>query len=306
MFVIIGILLVFGAVVGGFLMEHGNIRVLLQPAELLIIGGAASGTILIANPLHILKKIVGGLTGVMKGSKFTKDRYLESLKMMYEFLNKARKEGLVGIESDVEEPSKSAIFSKYPKFLADHHVCDFVCDTMRTAITGGVEPFDFDQMMEIDMEVHHQQTSRPISALSTTADSLPGLGIVAAVLGVVITMGALGGPPEEIGQKVAAALVGTFLGILLCYGLVGPLATNMATAADEEHAHLLVLRILMASFSKGMAPIMAVEMARRAIPGHVRPGFLEVEKACRGGGSAASPAESEASAAPAETASAAQ
>jgi chemotaxis protein MotA len=306
MFVIIGILLVFGAVIGGFLMEHGNIRVLLQPAELLIIGGAAAGTILIANPLHILKKIIGGLVGVFKGSRFTRDRYLESLKMMYEFLNKARKEGLVGIEGDVEEPSKSAIFSKYPKFLNDHHILDFVCDTMRTAITGGVEPFDFDQMMEIDMEVHHQQTSKPISALSTTADSLPGLGIVAAVLGVVITMGALGGPPEEIGQKVAAALVGTFLGILLCYGLVGPLAANMAVAADDEHAHLLVLRILMASFSKGMAPIIAVEMARRAIPGHVRPGFLEVEKACRGGGSAAAPAEGQPAAASAEAATAAQ
>ena len=306
MFVIIGILLVFGAVIGGFLMEHGNIRVLLQPAELLIIGGAASGTILIANPLHILKKIMGGLVATLKGSMFTKERYLESLKMMYEFLNKARKEGLVGIEDDVEEPSKSAIFSKYPKFLNDHHIRDFVCDTMRTAITGGVEPFDFDQMMEIDMEVHHQQTSKPISALSTTADSLPGLGIVAAVLGVVITMGALGGPPEEIGQKVAAALVGTFLGILLCYGLVGPLAANMAAAADDEHAHLLVLRILMASFSKGMAPIIAVEMARRAIPGHVRPGFLEVEKACRGGGAAAAPAEGKPAAASAEPATAAQ
>jgi len=306
MFVIIGILLVFGAVIGGFLMEHGNIRVLLQPAELLIIGGAASGTILIANPLHILKKIMGGLVATLKGSRFTKERYLESLKMMYEFLNKARKEGLVGIEGDVEEPSKSAIFSKYPKFLNDHHIRDFVCDTMRTAITGGVEPFDFDQMMEIDMEVHHQQTSKPISALSTTADSLPGLGIVAAVLGVVITMGALGGPPEEIGQKVAAALVGTFLGILLCYGLVGPLAANMAAAADDEHAHLLVLRILMASFSKGMAPIIAVEMARRAIPGHVRPGFLEVEKACRGGGAAAAAPEGEPAAASAEPATAAQ
>jgi chemotaxis protein MotA len=306
MFVIIGILLVFGAVIGGFLMEHGNIRVLLQPAELLIIGGAASGTILIANPLHILKKIMGGLVATLKGSRFTKERYLESLKMMYEFLNKARKEGLVGIEGDVEEPSKSAIFSKYSKFLNDHHIRDFVCDTMRTAITGGVEPFDFDQMMEIDMEVHHQQTSKPISALSTTADSLPGLGIVAAVLGVVITMGALGGPPEEIGQKVAAALVGTFLGILLCYGLVGPLAANMAAAAEDEHAHLLVLRILMASFSKGMAPIIAVEMARRAIPGHVRPGFLEVEKACRGGGAAAAPPEGEPAAASAEPATAAQ
>jgi chemotaxis protein MotA len=306
MFVIIGILVVFGAVVGGYLMEHGNIRVLLQPAELLIIGGAASGTILVANPPYILKRIMAGLLGVLKGSKFPRERYLESLTMMYQFLNKARKEGLVGIETDVEEPEKSPIFSKYPKFLGDHHVRDFVCDTMRTAITGGVEPFDFDQMMEIDMEVHHLQASKSISALSTTADSLPGLGIVAAVLGVVITMGSLGGPPEEIGQKVAAALVGTFLGILLCYGLVGPLASNMAAAADEEHAHLLVLRILMASFSKGMAPIMAVEMARRAIPAHVRPGFVEVEKACRGAVSAAGPTEGQAEEQPAEGAPAAQ
>jgi chemotaxis protein MotA len=305
MFVLIGIVVVFGSIVAGYLMEHGNLRVLLQPAELLIIGGAAAGTILIANPFYIVKKIISGLLDALKGSKFSKERYLESLTMMYQFLNKARKEGLVGIESDVEDPEKSSIFSKYPKFLGDHHLRDFVCDTMRTAITGGVEPFDFDQMMEVDMEVHYHGTSKCISALSTTADSLPGLGIVAAVLGVVITMGALGGPPEEIGHKVAAALVGTFLGILLCYGLVGPLAANMATAADEEHAHLLVLRILMASFSKGMAPIMAVEMARRAIPGHVRPGFVEVEKACRSATSAAGAAEAEAAPA-ADAASAAQ
>jgi chemotaxis protein MotA len=281
MFAIIGIVVVFGAIVGGYLMEHGNLKVLVQPAELLIIGGAAAGTVLIANPLYILKKIAAGVLGVFKGSRFTKALYLESLKMMYELLNKARKEGLVGIESDVEDPSKSAVFSKYPNFLKDHHVRDFVCDTMRTAVTGGVEPFDFDQMMEMDMDVHHHQAALPVSALSTTADSLPGLGIVAAVLGVVITMGALGGPPEAIGHKVAAALVGTFLGILLCYGFVGPLASNMAKAADEEHAYLLVLRILMASFIKGIAPIMAIEIARRAIPGQVRPGFQEVEQACR-------------------------
>jgi chemotaxis protein MotA len=290
MFAVIGILVVFGAVIGGYLMEHGHIKVLLQPAELVIIGGAAAGTVLVANPLHILKKIASGITGVFKGSRFTKALYLDSLKMMYEFLNKARKEGLVAIESDVEEPSKSAILSKYPAFLNDHHARDFVCDTLRTAITGGVEPFDLDQMMETDMDVHHHQASLPISALSTAADSLPGLGIVAAVLGVVITMGALGGPPEEIGHKVAAALVGTFLGILLCYGLVGPLAANMAKTAEDEHAYLQVMRLLIGSFMKGVAPMMAAEIARRAIPGHVRPGFQEMEQACRGGGAAAAAA----------------
>jgi chemotaxis protein MotA len=286
MFAIIGILLVFGAVVGGYLMEHGNLRVLLQPAELLIIAGAGSGTVLVANPLHILKQIAGGLGGVFGGTRFTKQRYLESLKMMYDLLNKARRDGLVALESDIEEPEKSPVLSQYPAFLKDHHVRDFVCDTMRMAVTGGIEPFDVDQMMEVDMEVHHHGATQPISALSTMADSLPGLGIVAAVLGVVITMGALGGPPEEIGHKVAAALVGTFLGILLCYGLVGPIAANMAKTADDEHAYYHVLRVLMLAFLKGISPIMAVEIGRRAIPGHVRPSFQEVEQNCRGGGAA--------------------
>ncbi len=284
MFAIIGIVVVFGAVMGGYLMEHGNIKVLIQPAELLIIGGAAAGTVLIANPLHILKQIAAGLAGVFGGSKFSKQFYLESLKTIYDLFNKARREGLVSLESDIEEPEKSPILSKNPAFIKNHHIMDFFCDTMRMAVSG-MEPFDLDQVLDLDLEVHHQQAAIPISALSTTADSLPGLGIVAAVLGVVITMGALGGPPEEIGHKVAAALVGTFLGILLCYGLIGPIASNMAKAADEEHAYLHVLRVLIFSFLKGTAPIMAVEVARRAIPGHVRPTFQELEKACRGGGS---------------------
>ena len=173
-------------------------------------------------------------------------------------------------------------------FLKDHHVRDFVCDTMRMAVTGGVEPFDMDQMMEVDMEVQHHDASEPIKALSTVADALPGLGIVAAVLGVVITMGALGGPPEAIGHKVAAALVGTFLGILLCYGFVGPLSSNMAKSAEEERAYLHVLRVLILSFLKGSAPMLAVEIGRRAIPLHVRPSFEEMERACRG--EAAAPA----------------
>lgn len=290
MFVIIGIVVVIGAVMGGYLMEHGNLKVLIQPAELVIIGGAALGTVLVANPLHILKKIVSGLTGVLGGSKFTKARYVETLKMMYELLNKARKEGLVSLESDVEDASKSPIFSKYPAFVKDHHSKDFVCDTLRMAVSGGIEPFDIDQMLELDMDVHHHGASQPIAALSTMADSLPGLGIVAAVLGVVITMGALGGPPEEIGHKVAAALVGTFLGILLCYGFIGPIAANMTKIAEDEHAYHYVLRVLMVSFIKGTAPIMVVEVARRAIPAHVRPSFQEVEAACRGGGAAAAAA----------------
>jgi chemotaxis protein MotA len=278
MFVIIGIVVVFGAVIAGYLMEKGNLRVLLQPAELIIIAGAAIGTVLIANPLHILKAIAGGIGGVFGGGKFGKDKYLETLKMMYELFTRARKEGLMALETDSDAPDKSPVFSKYPKFLKDHHALAFVCDTIRMASGGGVEPFDVDQMMELDMDVHHHETSVPIASLSTMADALPGLGIVAAVLGVVITMGALGGPPEEIGHKVAAALVGTFLGILLCYGLVGPIASNMSKAADDEHAYYHVLRVVIVSFMKGTPPTIAVEFARRAIPGYVRPSFQETEK----------------------------
>ena len=302
MFVIIGILVVFGAVLSGYLMEHGHIRVLLQPAELLIIGGAATGTVLIANPLHVLKQIAAGITGVFQGSKFTKQRYLDTLKMAYDLLNKARRDGLMALENDVEEPAKSPILSKYPQFLNDHHIRDYFCDTMRMAISG-VEAFELDQLLDLDLEVHHQCASQPISSLSTTADSLPGLGIVAAVLGVVITMQALGGPPEEIGQKVAAALVGTFLGILLCYGLVGPISSNMGKIVEDERGYLHVLRVVMISFLKGAAPIMAVEFARRAIPGHVRPSFQEVETICRNRASDAASTSSEA-APPAEGAAA--
>lgn len=284
MFAIIGILVVFGAVIGGFLMEKGHIEVLLQPAELMIICGAALGTLLAANPVHIIRGIADGLVDVLKGSKFGRERYLSTLRMMYQFLNKVRKEGLLSVEQDVEQPAESALFKNYPEFLNDHHALDFVCDTLRMAITGGVEPFDMDQMMDLDMEVHHHEATQPINALTIMADSLPGLGIVAAVLGVVITMGALGGPPEAIGHKVAAALVGTFLGILLCYGVAGPLAANMGKIADDHNAYLYVLRVMMLSFLKGAAPMIAIEMGRRAIPAHVRPDFNEMEKACKGGG----------------------
>ena len=291
MFVIIGIIVVIGAIVGGYLMEHGNLRVLLQPAELVIIGGAAIGTVLIANPLSILKKIATGFVGVFGSSKYSKAKYMEMMKMLYELFSRARKEGLMALETDSDNPEQSPVFSRYPKFLKDHHILYFVCDTVRMAAGGGVEPFDMDQMMELDMDVHHHGATQPVSALSTMADALPGLGIVAAVLGVVITMGALGGPPEEIGHKVAAALVGTFLGILLCYGFLGPIASNMAKATEEEHAFYHVVRVVIVSFIKGSPPIIAVEFGRRAIPGQVRPTFQELEKFIKGGGEAAPAAE---------------
>ncbi len=273
---------------GGYLMEHGQIGVLVQPAELIIIGGAGAGTLLIANPLPTVIRIVKGLLGVIKGSPYTKDHYLQTLKMLNELFMMARKQGMVKLEEDVEDPSKSQVFSKYPKFLANHHAVHFVCDTLRMAISGGVPAFDLDQMMEMDMEVHHGEVSQPVSALTSVADALPGLGIVAAVLGVVITMGALGGPPEEIGHKVAAALVGTFLGILMCYGFLGPLAANLQTMNGAEADYLRCLRQGVIAFVKGSAPVLAVEFARRSIPGELRPSFKECEAACRGGSAAES------------------
>jgi len=282
MFSIIGIVVVIGAVVGGYLMEHGQLMVLVQPAELVIIGGAALGTLLIANPLPVIMKVITGVLGVLKGSPYTKAYYLETLQMLNELFTHARKNGMVKLEEDVENPDTSQIFSKYPKFVGNHHAVHFVCDTLRMAISGGVQPFDLDQMMEMDMEIHHHEATVPVGALTTVADALPGLGIVAAVLGVVITMGALGGPPEEIGHKVAAALVGTFLGILLCYGFLGPLAGNLTKMNDSESDYLRCLRQGVIAFVKGCAPALAIEFARRSIPGEVRPSFKETEAACKG------------------------
>ncbi len=288
MFSIIGIVVVFGAIVGGYLMEHGRLAVLMQPAELVIIFGAAIGTVLIANPLPVVIKMMKMIGAVFTSNRFNKAFYLENLKMLNEVFGYARKSGMAKLESDVDDPAKSALFSKYKSFMKDRHAVFFVCDTLRMSISGGVGNFELDQMMELDIEVHHHEVSAPVAALNTMADSLPGLGIVAAVLGVVITMGALGGPPEEIGHKVAAALVGTFLGILLCYGLFGPLAGAMAKINDAESEYYHCLRVGVISFIKGSPPMISAEFARRTIPSACRPSFKEMETACKGGGAAAS------------------
>ena len=287
---IIGIVIVLGAIAGGYLMEHGKFAVLLQPAELVIIFGAAVGTVVIANPLPILIEIGKGIMGVFTGSPYTKPLYLDTLKMLYELFTLSRKAGTAKLEEEVDNPTKSQVFTKHPGFLRHHHAVAFLCDTLRMTVAGGTEPLDIDTMMEVDLDTHHQESHLPIAALSTMADSLPGLGIVAAVLGVVLTMGALGGPKEQIGEKVAAALVGTFLGILLCYGIFGPLSSAMGKNTEAEGRYLAVLRMGAWGFIREMSPILAVELARRAIPAGVRPSFQEMEGACRGGGSVASKA----------------
>ncbi len=279
---IVGIVAVIGAILGGYLMEHGNLKVLIQPSELIIIGGAAIGTLLIANPLPVIMKIVKALLGILSGNKYSKDRYLKTLNMLNELFKKGRKGGVSALESDIEEPENSELFKKYPEVLKDHHVVHFICDTVRTGMSGTVSHHDLDTMIELDLEVHHHEVTVPVSALTTVADALPGLGIVAAVLGVVITMGALGGPPEEIGKKVAAALVGTFLGILMCYGFLSPLAASITKSNDAESQYYHSLRQGLIAFFRGSAPILAVEFSRRSIPADVRPSFKEMEESFRG------------------------
>src|ERR1700751_5264576 len=196
MFAIIGILIVAGAIIGGYLMEKGNLMVLIQPAELIIIGGAALGTLLIANPLHILKSIVSGVLSVVKGTPYSSAMYLSALQLMNDLFTLARKEGAAKLEKEIEDLGQSEIFSKHPDILKDHFACDYICDTLRLSLAGTSNPHDMDVLMETDAEIHHHEEVKGVTALSTVADSLPGLGIVAAVLGVVITMQAIGGPPE--------------------------------------------------------------------------------------------------------------
>jgi len=200
--------------------------------------------------------------------------------MMFEMFNIARKDGLIGLESHVEHPEESEILQKYPKFLKDHHAVAFFADTMRVIISGAVQPHDLDDLMDDDIEAIHEEEARPSDALSAIADALPGLGIVAAVLGVVITMAAIDGPPSEIGHKVGAALVGTFLGILGSYGFVGPLAASLKHRLNDSKQYLTCMKHALLSFHKGVAGVIAVEFARRSLYMEVRPGFTELEDAC--------------------------
>ncbi len=289
MFSIIGIVVVLGAIVGGYLMERGNLLVLLQPAELVIIGGAAIGTLLIANPLPVVMSLLKGVLGVFSPSKYSKDLYLTTLAMLNDLFNKGRKGGISSLESDVEQPDQSELFKKYPAIMKQHHAVDFICDTLRIVMAGNISPFELDQMLELDLEVHHKENSQPAAALVTVADALPGLGIVAAVLGVVITMGALGGPPAEIGHKVAAALVGTFLGILLCYGFFSPFAVSMGKSNECEAQYYNCLRVGLLSYIRGASPLVALEFTRRSVPHAVRPSFQELEGALRGKPAGAEP-----------------
>jgi chemotaxis protein MotA len=277
----IGIGVVIAAIIGGYLWEGGTMLVLFQPAEFLIIGGAAGGALLIGSGPKILKTMISQLAGLPKSGPTKKD-YLDLLAMLYELLTVARRDGIMALEGHIEHPESSAIISKYPSFANNHHAVSFLSDTMRLIISGsGVQAHDLEALMDGDLETHHEESTKPSKVLMVTGDSLPGLGIVAAVLGIVITMGAIDGPAEEIGEKVGAALVGTFLGVLLSYGFVQPLANNLAGKAEENGRYFIALKQVLLAFHKGCVAAIAVEFARRSIYSDVRPGFTELEEACR-------------------------
>jgi chemotaxis protein MotA len=279
MLVFVGAVVVIGSVLGGFMWHGGQVLALNQPNEVLIIGGAAIGAMLISNPMSVLKAIIKQIIGVLSGG-FTKKDYLDVLVMMFEVFNVARRDGLVGLENHIEHPEESELFQRYPKFLKNHEALSFFADTMRVIISGAVQPHDLEDMMDSDIEALHEEEIAPPNALNTTSDSLPGLGIVAAVLGIVVTMSKIDGPPAEIGHSVAAALVGTFLGILACYGFVGPLAASLKVRVDENRQYITCIKHALLAFNKGVAGVIAVEFARRSLFNIVRPDFLELETAC--------------------------
>ncbi|MGE0386239.1 MAG: flagellar motor stator protein MotA [Gammaproteobacteria bacterium] len=275
---IAGAIIVFGCVFGGFVLSGGQLLALWHPTELLVIGGAAAGAFVISNPGKLIKKVLGGIGIVFKGSKYNKALYMEGLTLMYELLSKARKDGLMALESHIEEPGKSDIFKKYPKVASDHHVVDFICDYLRLMVSGNMNAIELENLMDIELETHHEEGHAPASAVTRVGDGLPGFGIVAAVLGIVITMASLTEGPEVIGHKVATALVGTFLGILLAYGFVSPMATFLEHVSKDESQFYKCLKTCLVASLQGYAPQVAVEFGRKAIFSTERPAFRELEE----------------------------
>ncbi|NTU62014.1 MAG: flagellar motor stator protein MotA [Chloroflexi bacterium] len=278
MFVIIGWVLVLGAVLGGFLMVGGHVAALIQPSELITIGGTALGAFFAANNPKVVKATLNALPSLFKGSRFTKALYMDLLSMLYEILAKVRKEGLMSIENDVENPEQSPVFSKYPRISGDHHAMEFLTDYLRMMVGGNLNAFEIENLMDNEIETHHDEGEIPVHALSRTADGLPAFGIVAAVMGVVHTMESVGIPPSELGKLIAAALVGTFLGILLSYGFVAPLTTALEHKLNESTKMFQCVKVVLLASMNGYAPQVAIEFGRKVLFSTERPTFRELEE----------------------------
>ncbi|HZS80090.1 MAG TPA: flagellar motor stator protein MotA [Herbaspirillum sp.] len=277
MLVIIGYVIVAGSVFGGFVLAGGHLTALLQPIELLMIGGAAAGAFLVGNSGKAIKSILKALPSVLKGSSYSKALYMELMSLLFELLTKSRKEGLMSIEGDIEGPETSPIFSKYPSVLADHHLIEFLTDYLRMMVSGNTDPLQIENLMDNEIETHHHEGEIPVHAIAKLGDAMPAFGIVAAVMGVVHTMESVGIPPAELGMLIAHALVGTFLGILLAYGFVGPLSSLLEQKLDESSKIYQCVKMTLLASLNGYAPALSIEFGRKVLFSTERPSFLELE-----------------------------
>jgi len=282
MFVIVGYIVVIGSVLGGYALAGGHMAALLQPIELLMIGGAALGAFLVASPIKTLKATIAALPGCLKGSKYTKARYMELMAMMYDTLSKARKEGLMSIEGDIEDTHASPLFSRYANVSKDHHLMEFITDYLRMMVSGNLNALEIENLMDNEIETHHHEAMVPAHSIQNVADGMPAFGIVAAVMGVVHTMGSVGKPPSELGEMIAHALVGTFLGILLAYGFIGPIAKLIEQQVDEAGKELQCVKVTLLASMQGYAPAIAVEFGRKVLYSTERPSFSELENHVKG------------------------
>lgn len=278
MIVIVGCMVVMGCVLAGFTLSGGHIGALIHPAEILTIGGAALGALIMMSPKKVLGDLVRGLMQVLKGSPFSKDSYRELFGVLYDLLSVARRDGLLGLESHISDPHQSPIFNKYPRIGRNHHVVDFICGALSPVIEGTANAEQLALLLETELKVLEEEHHAPVGVLTKTADALPGFGIVAAVLGIVITMGAIDGPVEEIGHKVGAALVGTFLGILASYGFFGPLAGRMEFQGAAELAFFRTIAAAVLGSVRDLPPKVAIEQARRGVSSEMRPTRQELDE----------------------------
>jgi chemotaxis protein MotA len=280
---IIGTVVVLGSVLGGFLMGGSSMLLLWHPLEIVIICGAALGAFLISNPMKVVKDSFTGALGLVKGARYGRLEYIQLLKLIYDILVMARKDGVLAIEKHIEDPAKSDIFKKYPVVMADHHMIEFIVDCLRLISGGNLDPHELESLLEYELETHHHEAAEPAHAVQKVADALPGFGIVAAVLGIVTTMASIeGASTAEIGHHVGAALVGTFLGILVAYGFVGPIAAAMESKANEEAKAFEVVKMALVASVRGYPPPVAVEFARKLLFSQVRPNFKDLEQELRG------------------------
>ncbi len=281
MFISIGFIVLFGSLVVGYTMHGGSLAVLMQVSEFIIIGGAGIGAVFVAERPGVVKSMVTQSLSLLRPSRYNAATYSDLLRVLYDIFYLARKEGLTGIESHVENPEESEIFQRYPSFAENHHAVSFLSDTLKVLLTGAMEDHHLAEVLDLDLERHHDEATTVPDAMNTVADAMPAFGIVAAVLGVIITMGKIGGAPEVVGKSVAAALVGTFLGIFLGYGVFGPIAKAMRSRIHAEAQYMACIRTALLSFARGDPPITSVEFARRNVEPENRPSFAELEEMTR-------------------------